>query len=202
MPGRLGTALAIGAAVAAELVLGVLLVITGGGAPEVVNPWRVGDGFPQPPPCSMIDRSRVAALLGGAVGETTLEDSYFVEDNDPSRRCVFTTPRSRFTSVEVTMRSRLGNHGSLEITNRGLSDLTMSDNLSTKELKRISDYVSAGFQIDNLVVGCYHTRPGIPGRELPDEETARRMRDDMTALVHDITGKLTPRNRTTPTNTR
>lgn len=74
MPTKHAQLLAVGAAVVAELVLGAFLVMRGGGTPANPNPYRVGDGFPVPPPCSLIDRALVSRLIGSDDHQLTYDN--------------------------------------------------------------------------------------------------------------------------------
>jgi hypothetical protein len=192
------TALAVGALVVAEAALGVMLFVRGSDVGPN-NPWRVGDGFPTPPDCSLMNRSQVDKVLTDANSQLT--DMAFHEDDDPVRRCVFQPSNVYLGSLEVTMRSRvIGRGGPLEIFHPGPSELNLSDNLTTVEVKRTVDAVHATFTVDNLDVLVYYSvparHPGFLG-----EQQVRRMRDSTAALARDMLAKLAIRNRTTPSPT-
>lgn len=200
MPGKRLQLVAVGAAVVAELVLGVFLVVRGGGtpaAPANPNPYRVGEGFPIPPPCSMIDRRLVEAVPGTA--DLYPSGSDRVDDNDPIRVCRFAAARIELGEVTVTMTSHLGNNGVLEIPALGISDLVLSDNLSAYEAKRSQNRAGIRFEIDNLDVTVAYVYPARAERFQPSPPEAQRIRDSLRALTNQIAAQLIPRNRTGPT---
>jgi hypothetical protein len=192
---------AVGAAVVAELVLGAFLVARGGGtpaAPANPNPYRVGEGFPVPPPCSMIDRALVTKIVGS--GDHQLTEANRIEDDDPVRTCTFTATKPELGDVSVGMRSRLiGRNGPLEISALGISEYQPTDNLSPDVPKRTLNNVHVNFQIDNLDVGVDYGFPATRDRFLPPPAEAQRMRADVMALTKQIAGRLIPRNKTGPT---
>ncbi|ALG09156.1 hypothetical protein AOZ06_21570 [Kibdelosporangium phytohabitans] len=189
----------VGLLVAAEVALGVLLVATGGDRDTTPNPWRTGDGYRQPPPCSALDRELVHRLIGPG---KPLDDRSTYEDDDPVRLCQFGGPRD-VDVIELTMRSRLiGRFGPLEIPSPGLTPLDVSDNLTSQEFRRYFDWVVVRFRVDNLdVLLNVKARPSLPrtDKELPTPENARVLRDNTMALAQDLAGKLAVRNRVRPT---
>jgi hypothetical protein len=201
MSAKVRTALAVGALVAAEIALGILLFIRGTEDVQPVNPWRVGDGFPMPPDCSIADESQLKRMLGDH-GRT---DKSSREDNDPVRVCTFrvtTQVKQDFKQVELTMRSRIGNGTVLEIHRPGPSGLEPYDNMSIREHKRYYDEAGARFTVDNLEVLIRFQGYSGYGNP-PPEDRGRHFRAESTALAKQIQAKLVPRNKTTgPTPTR
>jgi hypothetical protein len=192
---------AVGAAVVAELVLGAFLVARGGGNSSSAanpNPYRVGEGFPVPPPCSMIDRALVNLILG--TEDNQLTESYRLEDDDPVRTCTFKAAKPELGEVAVSMISHLvGPNGALEVNAIGISDLTPFDNFATEEFKRYYNYASVNFELDNLDVGVRFQFPATSQRFIPSPSEAQRMRADVRSLTNKIADTLTPRNKTGPT---
>jgi hypothetical protein len=198
--GHWGKLLAVGSLVAAEAALGVLLVVNGMQSdPPPRNPWQINGRFPSPPPCSVVDHKLVSALAGA---DPPLDEDFRVDINgEPVRECTYRTARSNI--VGITMRGR---HTDLPtpvgITERGLSELRVDGNLTRHEVKRVSDYVTVAFEIDNLEVVVHFTKYGTRG-ELPSPQVALRMRDGTTALARQVADELAiglQRWRTTPTH--
>jgi hypothetical protein len=191
-----GTLLAVGSLVAAEAALGVMLVVNGA-EDTTPNPWRTGDGYPQPPPCSVVDQELLAAVIGpGQPADERNSVGGLV------RQCTFgQSPGQRV--LELSMRShpivQPGQHGS----HVGLSPLEVSDNLTRREVKRYFDSVIVRFRVDNLEVLVYlqdaaNDEPRMDG-DLPTPENARSRRDRAVALARDLADKLAVRNPTGPT---
>lgn len=195
MPSSRQQLLAVGAVVAVELLLGAFLVARGGGTPANPNPYRVGEGFPVPPPCSMIDRALVGKVLGSDDHQLT-ESTGLEGGDDPLRTCVFQAARSELATVGVSMVSHLV-QGQLEISALGISDFEPLDNLTRQEAKRYDNYASIAFEIDNLDVRVDYRYPAKGG--MPPPEVAARIRADVQTLTKQIAGQLTPRNKTGPT---
>ncbi|ONI82891.1 hypothetical protein ALI144C_17675 [Actinosynnema sp. ALI-1.44] len=194
------TLVAVGLLVVAEVALGVLLVVNGGDRDTTPNPWRTGDGYRQPPPCSALDRALADRLITPG---TPVDDRSTYEDDDPVRLCKFGGPQDVDVDVELTMRSRLtGRFGPLEIPSPGLTRLDVSDNLTTQEFRRYFDWVVVRFRVDNLEV-LLHVKaspnPPRTDKELPTPENARVLRDNTVALAQNLADKLAVRNRVTPT---
>jgi hypothetical protein len=194
-----GKLLAVGSLVAAEAALGVLLVVNGmQSGPPPRNPWQVNGAFHTPPPCSVVDHNLVSALAGA---DPPLVEDVRVDNGEPVRECTYRTERSSI--VGITMRSRHTDHPTpVEITGRGLSELSVDGNLTRHEVKRVSDNVSVAFEIDNLDVVVHFIKYGTRG-ELPSPQVAQRMRDGTTALARRVADELAVglhRWRTTPTH--
>jgi hypothetical protein len=187
--------LAVGAAVVAELVLGAFLVATGGGSPANPNPYRVGEGFLVPPPCSMIDRGPVSGVLG--TDDFRLTESAQVVGDDPARGCAFKADRAELGAVTVGMGTALvGAQGWPDIHAIGISEFMPSDNLARDEPKRTYDFARVSFEIDNLQVSISYEHPA---RVQPPPTEAGRVRSNVMELTKQIAGKLIPRNKTGPT---
>lgn len=201
MSAKVRTALAVGALVAAEIALGILLFIRGTEEVEPVNPWRVGDGFPQPPHCWIADEPQLERMLG----DYGLSSTYRREDNDPIRVCTFRVTsqvRQDFKQVEITMRSRIEKGTELEILRPGPSEFELYDNMSKVEAKRYYDEGQVCFSVDNLEVMIRFQGSAWYGNP-PPEDRGRHFRDESKALAAQIQAKLVPRNKTTgPTATR
>lgn len=193
--------MAVGALVAAEIALGIMLFIRGTADVEPVNPWRVGDGFPEPPDCSIASDAQLERMLGDH-GTTS---TYRRENLGPVRVCVYKTSspvKEESKHVELTMQSKIDHVAGWQVPPPGPPEFELYDNMSKAEGKRYFDEGQVRFKVDNLEVMIRFQGYAGFGNP-PPADRGRFFRDESKALATEIRAKLLVRNKTTaPTPSR